>query len=327
MRGLTTSALARRRGRAPGTGDTVRPRARAVAIALVLSCVVLSGTLVGCGRPDFDENLAFEFLERQCEFGPRPPGSQEHEEMRDWLVAELQRRADAVSVQEFTAADSTGRQYELTNVIASFHMEATERVLFGAHWDTRPVAEKDPDPAARARPIVGANDGASGVAVLLALADMMSADRPELGVDLVFFDLEDAGKAGGFSSFCLGSAHFAATMGGYAPSYAVVVDMIGDGDLSIPVEVNSAQACPDVVNRVWSAAERVGSGSFVRETGPSMFDDHIPLIQAGVPAALVIDFEYPFWHTHEDTPDKCSPQSLGEVGRVLAELVYRPRRA
>jgi Zn-dependent M28 family amino/carboxypeptidase len=143
-----------------------------------------------------------------------------------------------------------------------------------------------------------------------------------VGVDLVFFDGEDGGKGGGFDDFCVGSTYFASRMGDYAPVYAVVVDMIGDSDLTIPVEPNSMSACPSVVRRIWEAAERVGATSFTEESGTAMFDDHVPLIRAGVPAALIIDFDYTYWHTIEDTPDKCSPESLREVGAVLAELVY-----
>jgi Zn-dependent M28 family amino/carboxypeptidase len=111
-------------------------------------------------------------------------------------------------------------------------------------------------------------------------------------------------------------------MGDYAPIYAVVLDMIGDSDLAIPIEPNSMSACPSVVRTVWDAAQRAGAASFIEKSGTAMFDDHIPLIKAGVPSALIIDFDYAYWHTIEDTPDKCSPESLGEVGSVLVELVF-----
>ena len=294
---------------------------RGAAVALIVALVV-SGVLAGCGSPTYDSELAFSFLEKQCEFGPRPPGSDAHEAMGKWLVGVLQGYADEVSVQQFTVLDTEGSEVVLSNVIASFRLDARERVLFGAHWDTRWIAERDPDEGNRGRPILGANDGASGVAVLLGLAAMMSDRSPAVGVDLVFFDGEDGGNGGGFDSFCVGSTFFAGQMGDYAPIYAVVVDMIGDSDLTIPVEPNSMSACPSVVRTVWDAAERVGAASFTEESGAAMFDDHIPLIRAGVPSALIIDFDYVYWHTVEDTPDKCSPESLGEVGSVLAELIF-----
>jgi Zn-dependent M28 family amino/carboxypeptidase len=243
--------------------------------------------------------------------------------MLEWLVETLDGQADAVALQSFSAAMWETSTVELTNVIASFRTSERERVLLGAHWDTRAVAERDPDPGRRDEPIPGANDGASGVAVLLQLAAMMAREQPALGVDLILFDGEDGGNSGGLGDFCLGSAYYASHMAEYSPSYAVVIDMIGDRDLAIPVEPNSKSACPRVVERVWGAAEAVGAESFLRFTGTPVFDDHIPLIRAGVPTALVIDFDYDYWHTHGDTPDKVSAGSLAEVGRVLTRLVYR----
>ena len=288
------------------------------ATAAILAALVLAG----CGAPDYDGDHALALVERQCEFGPRAPGSAGHAAMLDWMVAELSGLADRVSIQRFTVIGSEGAEIELANVIASFRLDARERVLLGAHWDTRWVAERDPEPANRGLPIPGANDGASGVAVLLALASMMSEHPPAVGVDLVFFDGEDGGNDGGLGEFCLGSTYYALNMGDYSPRYAVVIDMIGDADLRIPKEPNSMAACPAVVERVWEAAADVGASSFVSEAGTPVYDDHVPLIRAGVPSALVIDFDYTYWHTHEDTPDKCSAESLREVGAVLTELIY-----
>lgn len=288
----------------------------AVAVASLLLLVVS-----GCGKPAFDEEAAFALLERQCEFGPRPPGSAAHAEMKIWLIESLTSLTDHVSIQRFTVLSDTG-DVEMTNVIASFGSEKRERVLLGAHWDTRSVAERDPDPANRHTPIPGANDGASGVAVLLELARLLSQSSPGVGVDLVFFDGEDGGNGGGFVDWCLGSSFYALSMGDYCPAYAVVVDMIGDADLAIPREPNSVETSGQVVDKVWEAARRAGSASFRRELGTAMYDDHVPLIRAGVPTALIIDSDYAFWHTIDDTPSRCSAKSLGEVGRALVELLY-----
>jgi len=290
-----------------------------LAAGLLMACLV-----AGCGGPEFDGHSAFRYLERQCEFGPRPPGSAAHEETLAWLVAELERFADDVAVQRFTAVVDT-RSVELSNVIASFRPLERNRVLLAAHWDTRPIAENDPDPASRATPILGANDGASGVAVLLELARMMSERAPGLGVDVVLFDGEDGGDGGGLYDWCVGSTYYASRMGSYCPAYAVVVDMIGDRDLSIPKEPNSISAGGDEVERVWAAARRVGATAFADRSGVAVYDDHVPLIRAGIPTVLIIDFNYRYWHTLEDTPDKCSPESLEQVGSVLASLVYGPR--
>ncbi len=290
-------------------------------LVLVVLTLASAAVLGGCSRPEFDQAAAFEFLERQCEFGPRPPGSPAHEETRLWLIETLQPLAERVSIQRFTVLSDTG-EVELTNVIASFWPDARERVLLGAHWDTRSVADRDPDPANWDRPILGANDGASGVAVLLELARLFSVKEPRVGVDIVFFDGEDGGDGGGLPDWCMGSSYYARKMGAYCPEYAVVIDMVGDAELLIPREPNSVETSRDVVDAVWNAARRAGSEDFTDDAGTPTFDDHIALIRAGVPSALVIDFDYAYWHTLEDTPDKCSPESLGEVGRALVELLY-----
>lgn len=291
--------------------------------AVAALAVVLCALLPSCGAPEFDGEAAFTLIETQCSFGPRNPGGPGHEAMLEWLVATLRSRADAVSVQRFVVAAPAGN-VELTNVIASFRPDERERVLLCAHWDTRAVAERDPDPAKRETPIAGANDGASGVAVLLELARVMAARGPAVGVDLVFFDGEDGGDGGGLGEWCLGSSYYAAHLGEYSPRYAVVIDMVGDADLGIPKEPNSLSAAPGVVERVWEAARAVGAESFGERSGPAMYDDHVPLIRGGIPAIVVIDPHYRYWHTVEDTPDKCSASSLAEVGAVVVRLVYHP---
>ncbi|MBD3368187.1 MAG: M28 family peptidase [Candidatus Eisenbacteria bacterium] len=289
------------------------------AVAPLLVTAILLG---GCGeRPSFDGEAAHELIAEQCALGPRYPGSEGHAAMIDWLTGRLRPLADEVAVQRFSAP-FFGEETELVNVIASFRPTERERVLLGAHYDTRAVADRDPDPEARLTPIPGANDGGSGVAVLVELARLLSETPPDIGVDMVFFDAEDGGDGGGLDAWCVGSTHYARHLGGYCPRYAVVVDMVGDADLAIPIESNSRAAAPQVVRRVWDAAAGVGADSFLDESGPFVFDDHIPLIRAGIPTALVIDFDYEHWHTLEDTPDKCSPASLAEVGSVLVELVY-----
>jgi glutaminyl-peptide cyclotransferase len=295
-----------------------RDRVRADLVIALLLAAALSG---GCSRARFDGERAFELLERQCEFGPRPPGSAAHEQTLQWMVETLQASADRVALQRFTAA-SAGGEVRLTNVIASFRPEVKDRILLAAHWDTRPVADRESDPVLAARPILGANDGASGVAVLLELAALLEKRPPRVGVDIVLFDGEDGGKGGGLTDWCVGSAYYAAHMGDYCPQLAVVVDMVGDRDLSILKEQNSMSTFPSSVERVWEAARAVGAASFKESVGAAIFDDHVPLIRAGVPAVLVIDPQYPSWHTLADTPDKCSPESLGEVGRVLAALTH-----
>jgi hypothetical protein len=286
---------------------------------LVLALLLAAALFGGCSRAGFDGGRAFELLKRQCEFGPRPPGSAAHELTLQWILETLRVSTDRVALQHFTVGSARG-DVRLTNVIASFRPEVKERILLAAHWDTRPVADRESDPVLAAQPIPGANDGASGVAVLLELAALLAERPPRLGVDIVLFDGEDGGNGGGLTDWCVGSAYYAAHMGDYCPRLAVVVDMVGDRDLSILREQNSMSTSPTSVDRVWEAARTVGAASFKETVGAAIFDDHVPLIRAGVPAVLVIDTQYPSWHTLADTPDKCSSESLGEVGRVLAAL-------
>lgn len=276
----------------------------------------------GCGGPpEFDEARAYADLVAQCEFGPRYPGSEAHREVGVWLESRLRESADDVRVQRFEHI-GPGGQLELANIIASYRPEIRERVLLAAHWDTRSVAERDPDPTRRETPIIGANDGASGVAVLLELGRMLAERPPDVGVDIVLFDAEDGGDEGGLGGWCVGSSYFARNLGAYCPRYAIVVDMVGDCDLEIPMEPYSRSAAPELMRLVWDAADRVGADAFVERTGTAIYDDHVPLAQAGLQAIDLIDLDYPYWHTVEDTPDKCCPGSLGQVGRTVAEFLY-----
>jgi len=245
-----------------------------------------------------------------------------------YLLSELRKHADAVTPQEFQGTDGSKR-YQLTNIIASFNLPATDRVLLCAHWDSRPWADQDPLPANRKKPVPGANDGASGVAVLLELARLFHGQKPPVGVDIVLFDGEDLGHGGDFSGYAQGSKYFAEHKGqSFNPRFGILLDMVGKKDISIPREQNSTSYAPSVVDYVWSLAARLASSgridprSFTDAPGPSVYDDHVPLNQAGIPAIDLIDFDYPSWHTVNDTPDKCSPQSLASVGNLLAAVVY-----
>jgi Zn-dependent M28 family amino/carboxypeptidase len=174
---------------------------------------------------------------------------------------------------------------------------------------------------------LGANDGASGVAVLLEIARQIHEIEPPVGIDIVFFDGEDYGREGDLDNYCLGSRYFTANNVKYFPKFAILLDMIGDAQLSIPVEGYSKNYAPTVVEMVWNIAEKLGIYQFQREVRGYVFDDHVILNEGGIPAIDIIDFEYPdfshrYWHTLEDTPDKCSPRSLKVVGDVLMELIY-----
>lgn len=275
------------------------------------------------GASEFDGSRALGYVERQLAFGPRIPNSEGHRRMGDWLLAELRVRADTVTVQEFTQRTSKGEILRLRNFLASFRPEVTERVLFLAHWDTRPHAEKERNLGAQRLPVPGANDGGSGVAVLLGVADALKARAPAYGVDLLFVDGEDYGDFSDTTETLLGSRYFARHRPpGYQPLYAVLFDMVGDRDLEIPQEGYSVENAPEVVQRVWSTAKRLGYGGvFVERVAQGLIDDHVPLQAVGIRAINVIDFDYPYHHTTEDTLDKISARSLQIVGDVAVALV------
>jgi len=298
-------------------------RARRAVLALAL--FILPGGCASQSVPSFDSKSAYDYLVKQCDFGPRDPGSAGHEACREYLERTLRLFADFVRPQQFVLSFGRPRKsVTATNLIAQFRPEKPDRLLLCAHWDTRPWADRDPDPAAHNRPILGANDGASGTAVLLELARLMHQYAPPVGVDLVFFDGEDAGQYQDNRSWAKGSAHYARNLGAAVrPRFGVLVDLIGDADLVLPYELHSWQYARPLVQKVWDLAASLGLHQFRPEPGYAVYDDHLPLLEAGIQCIDIIDFDYPYWHTLEDTPDKCSAASLGAVGTVLAHLVYR----
>jgi len=211
------------------------------------------------------------------------------------------------------------------NIIAKYRVDERKRILLGAHYDTRPRADREQDGANRAKPIPGANDGASGVAVLLEIARLLGASKPPVGVDIVFFDGEDYGEEGKVQDYLLGSRRFVAGLGGYRPIAVIVVDMVGERDSRFPMEGFSTAASAALCQDIYGIAKTLGVENFVASQGPSIIDDHLPFIQAGLSAIDIIDFDYPHWHTLEDTPDKCAGASLSAVGSVLVHFVWNAR--
>lgn len=276
--------------------------------------------------PPFDGQAAYNELLKQCSFGPRNPGSEGHRACGEHLAGRLREWTDQVVEQRFSYRDSaTGDSFQLANYIGVVNPKQGKRVMLAAHWDTRPRADQDPDPANREKPILGANDGASGVAVLLELARMFKRERPAVGVDIVFFDGEDYGQEGELEKYFLGSQYFARNLGPYRPEYGILLDMVGDKDLSIPLEANSLRAAPQVMEKIWKAARLLKVPAFRQAQGPAVADDHVPLLMAGIPVVDLIDFDYPPWHTLGDIPEATSPASLEAVGRVVALVVYSER--
>lgn len=276
--------------------------------------------------PFFDEQRAFTYLVDQCEFGPRVPNSPGHRQCKEYLYQQLSATSTRVNRQDFTYYDTTaGDNLLLTNLIASYNVENKNRILLCAHWDTRPWADNDPDSSRHREPVLGANDGASGVAVLLEIANGFKDAPPPLGIDIVFFDGEDYGMTGTTTGWLLGSKFFTRNIGSYRPYFVVLSDMVGDADLNIYKEHYSQVYAGWLVSLIWEAARRENAEHFYPEIRHTVYDDHVPFLELGIPAADLIDMDYKWWHTVEDTPDKCSPASLREVGRVVLRVIYDER--
>lgn len=299
---------------------TARKLAAVLLPALVLlGCVADERIADAQALPTFNGDLAMVALQRQVSIGPRVPGTDTHLAARDYLVEQFGVFADSVELQSFSITDD-GREIPMHNVVATFGDATQSPVMLCAHWDTRPFADRDPNPDNRNTPIPGANDGASGVAVLIELARVFDIVAPPVPVVIVLFDGEDWGKT--TADMFHGSRYYARNITPARPRYAILLDMVGDADLSIPLEPNSVKAAPDLVRDVWATAKDMGVTQFSQRVGPGISDDHILLIKAGIPAIDLIDFDYPPWHTLEDTPDKCSPESLEAVGSVIARFIY-----
>jgi Zn-dependent M28 family amino/carboxypeptidase len=253
----------------------------------------------------FDGQRAYADVQTQVAFGSRVPGSEGHAKIEEWIRKELESAGWQVEIQ---ASEALG--HPVRNIVAKRNAEAPQ-IIIGAHYDTRMFADQDPDPAQHSNYVPGANDGASGVAVLLGLA--RSLPEATVPVWLVFFDTEDNGNIEGWD-WILGSREFVKN-NPVQPRAAIVVDMIGDADLNIYKERNSNS---DLTDAIWASAKGLGYESkFVPEYKHSMLDDHTPFLDAGIPAVDIIDFDYPYWHTVQDTPDKVSAESLLAVGETL----------
>jgi hypothetical protein len=274
----------------------------------------------------FDGDAAYRYLIAQCDLGPRLPNTPAHQQVLALITRKLDSLGIAVERQDFQVKDPySSDTLRLTNVIGRFNPDKSNRLLFCAHWDSRPRSEMDTDSQKQTQSMPGANDGASGTAVLLQMAKELTALQVARGVDLVFLDGEDWGKSGELDYYCLGAKEFARRANAKLYDYGVVLDMVGDKDQRFFKEEYSVRYEGKLVDKVWARAAKLGmSTTFDTRVSQPIYDDHLPMLAASIRMMDIIDFEYPWWHTTEDTPDKCSPESLGRIGRLVLSLVVDP---
>jgi len=272
----------------------------------------------------FDGQQAYTYLKQICDLGPRPSGSAAMIKQRELLQPYFEKLGAKVTAQSFRVRHpQNGAGVEMENLIVEWRPEAKERILLGVHFDTRPYPDQDPrNPRGR---FIGANDGASGVALLMQLGAVMKDYKGTLGVDFVFFDGEEF-VFGDRDPYFLGSTHFAeqyvARPPGYKYRMGAVLDMVADKDLQIFQEGNSMAWGPsrNVTESIWATARKLGVREFIPRVGATVNDDHVPLCtKAKIPVCDVIDFDYPAWHTEGDTAERCSALSLAKVGWVIQE--------
>jgi len=276
--------------------------------------------------PQFDGDSAWALAQQQCSYGPRVPGTTAHSQCADWLTRTLQASCDTVMVQTGNVTTAQGKPLTIKNIIGSINTAADQRLLLLAHWDTRPWADNDPDASRHGQPVMGANDGASGVAVLLQLARQLKASGTKLGIDILLVDAEDMGDHDHEDSWALGAQYWAAHphVAGYKPLFGILLDMVGAPDATFRREYYSMQYASGFVDEVW----RHAAGShFTSAQGGAVTDDHVFVNRMGIPCIDIIDLRdsesgfFAGWHTTADTMDGISAATLGEVGQTLLNVI------
>lgn len=289
--------------------------------------------------PDFNADSAYIYLQEQCDFGPRTMNSTAHDKCEKWIIQKFEQYGCKVTTQKATLNGYDGTPLRSTNIMASYNPEATTRIMFCAHWDCRPWADNDPDSTNWHKPIIAANDAASGVGVMIELARILKGSGLELGVDFVCFDAEDYGTPQWFEgedpgdTWALGAQYFANNLPeGYAPRYGILLDMVGGVGAKFYREGMSMQYAPAIVKKVWNAARQVGFGSyFPKDDGGMITDDHIPVNQtANIPCIDVIPYYPdcaqssfgPTWHTIADNMDNIDKNTLKAVGQTMVQVLF-----
>ena len=300
-----------------------------------------SGKTASQSRPEiqvpvFDEDSAYAYVQRQVAFGPRVPNTEAHDKAAAYLLAFFRQYADTAFTQDFDVRAYNGTVLHAKNIIAAINPAAKRRILLSAHWDSRPYADHDPNPDNFNTPIDAANDGASGVAVLMEMVRDMAKHKPGVGVDIVLFDVEDYGDPSNNTkdSYGLGSQYWAQNphIPYYQAEFGVLLDMVGAKDASFPMEYFSLNYASDIVKRIWNTAERIGYGSyFPIEPGGAIEDDHVYVNRySGLPMVDIIHLDpnssngsfFEYWHTTGDTMDKIDKNTLKAVGETLLRVIY-----
>lgn len=287
--------------------------------------------------PTFDRDSAFQYVKAQTDFGPRVPNSEAHRQAKKWIVEKLKAFGATVIEQDFEVTAYTGTVLNATNIIGQYNPKATKRIILAAHWDSRHIADHDPDEGKQEEPVMGADDGASGVGILLEVARQLNQQPTDMGIDIIFFDAEDHGDGGDdgdFTTWCLGSQYWSNNphVAGYTAEYGILLDMVGASGARFTKEEISMQYAGRVINKVWKLAQAMGYGNYyVNQNTRNYVDDHYFVNTiAKIPMGVIInrpnDMETLFvkhWHTVEDTIDKIDPRTLRAVGQVLLAAIYR----
>ncbi len=287
--------------------------------------------------PEFNADSAYAYTKAQVDFGPRIPSTPAHAKCAEYLVSKLKSFGGQVTVQQAPAKTYDGKTHQLKNIIAAFYPEKNQRVLITAHWDARPFSDQDPDENMKDKAFEAANDGASGVAVILEMARQIKEKQPEVGVDFILWDIEDYGSANdqtpNETTWCIGSQYWAKNphVKGYKPLYAINLDMVGGSNAQFTQDELSRKYAPNVVNKVWSIAGEIGYGNyFINVSSGSLVDDHFWINQAGIPAIDVIHYSdaagfYSNWHTQLDNLNNIDRNTLKAVGQTMLETIYREK--
>lgn len=293
--------------------------------------------------PYFNEDSAYNYVKKQVDFGPRVPNSKEHILCGNYLVSELKKYSDTVIEQKAQVKNYAGKNLNMRNIIASFQTEKQARVILCAHWDSRAYADQDADKNNHNKPILGANDGASGVGVLLEIARLLKNNKANIGIDIILFDAEDDGPPHNSKYenidgdwWCLGSQYWSKNMHKpfYSARFAILLDMVGAKDAVFAKEGVSMHFAPDVVNKVWNTAKRIGySNYFIDKNAPSITDDHLYLNQlTNIPSIDIIQYDqssssnfYKHWHTVKDDMDGIDKNTLKAVGQTVLQVVFEEK--